>query len=400
MISDRSGNGRRQVKKTGKHRKPAKQRSVLTRTVAAGGAAVAIGVAYEVSTPLADALSIVFHDGKGNATQLNIVEGNIFDPQLGMSGANVSDNETYGGVVVNGDLEKGTPNQIKGVLGNSRILRALTDLWSREIVIGNAAGGVSNVTQVNLFSYNIFNPQVSPNGNTSSNLAISNAAVGMGNNATTQMASTGLASVFLGGMAGNGNATQLAFFSGNIFNPQFSLNGPNNANNTGITNAAIQNGNNSSTAVTGTGGLGTLTGGMTGNGNSTQFAGFATNIFNPQFNLSGTNASNNTAATNTGSGNGNDSDNEVTSGGGGNAILGTNGNGTSTQGSTGTGNIFNDQFRFGMGTPPTGTAGTTGSNPTNPVAKRIKDAVDNALRRNQASSNPPGNGAPSTGDAE
>jgi hypothetical protein len=375
MISDRRGSDRRRTTKKGTHRKPGKRRSALTRTVAAGGAAVALGVGYELSTPIADALSFVFHDGKGNATQVNIVEGNIFDPQLGLFGPNVSNNETLGGVVVDGKLEEGTPNQIKGVLGNSKILGKLTGLWSKQFVIGNAAS-VTNVTQVNLFSNNIFNPQASPNGNTSYNLAINNAAMGMGNVTTTPMASTGLASVFLSGMAGNGNASQFSFFSGNIFNPQFSLTGPNNANNTGITNAAIQNGNQSSTQTTGTGLFG-MPIGTTGNGNANQFAGFTTNIFNPQFNVNGSNGSDNTAATNTANSNGNDSDNEV-GGGGNNVVLGTNGNGNANQGSTGTGNIFNNQWRFGLGAPTTGTTAPP-PNPISRVADRIKNAVNDAI---------------------
>jgi hypothetical protein len=384
MISDGSGSGRRQVKKTGKHRKASKRRKAVTRTVAAGGAAVAIGVGYEVSAPIAEALSIVFHDGKGSATQVNIVEGNIFDPQLGLTGKNVSNNETIGGIALDNAVSGvGTPNQIKGVLGNLPILGMLSELWSRQIVIGNAASMTTNVNQVNVFSYNIFNPQLSAAGNTSNNLSISNAAMGMGNN-TSAAGVGGLGALFLGGMAGNGNTSQLALFSGNIFNPQFSLTGANESHNRAITNAAIGNGNQSN-AATSNGGLGVV-GGTTGNGNTNQFAGFTSNIFNPQFNLGGTNASNNTANTNTAGDNGNDSNNEVSSGSGNNVILGTNGNGNANQASTGTGNIFNDQFRFGFGTP-----GTTGGTPApgSEIATRIKTAVDKVLKgnRNETSDN-------------
>lgn len=398
MISDRSGTGRRQVKKTGKHRKPGKQRSALTRTVAAGGAAVAIGVAYEVSAPLADALSIVFHDGKGSATQLNIVEGNIFDPQLGLSGKNVSNNETLGGLAMgdamgNAVISGGTPNQIKGVLGNSRILQMLSELWSRQIVIGNAASLTTNVTQVSVFSYNIFNPQLSAAGNHSTNMTIGNAAMGMGNGAsTTATGAGGLGALFLGGMSGNGNTSQFALFSSNIFNPQFSLTGPNESHNTAITNTSMDNGNHSNNETSS--GLG-LVGGTTGNGNSNQFAGFASNIFNPQFNLSGTNASNNTAATNTAGDNGNDSNNEVSSGSGNTVVLGNTGNGVTNQTGSGNGNIINDQFRFGFGTPTTGTTGGT-PGPTSPLATRIKTAVNKVLGRNETPSNPPN---PGTNDA-
>ncbi len=60
----------------------------LTRTVAAGGAALAIGAA---GTPTAGALTILLPgptvDGESNTTRIDIFEGNIFNPQFGASTA-------------------------------------------------------------------------------------------------------------------------------------------------------------------------------------------------------------------------------------------------------------------------------------------------------------------------
>ena len=52
-----------------------------------GWRSICIGAAYDISTPSADALSILLPgrtaDGVGNSTRINILEGNIFNPQLG-----------------------------------------------------------------------------------------------------------------------------------------------------------------------------------------------------------------------------------------------------------------------------------------------------------------------------
>ena len=100
--------------------------------------------------------------------------------------------------------------------------------------------------------------------------------------------------IALGGATGNGNVTQINILSYNIFNPQFSINGSNVGDNTTINNVAINNGNDSQTTVTGTDGAGTtFFGGAIGNGNTTQIAFFSGNIFNPQFSLFGDNVGNN-----------------------------------------------------------------------------------------------------------
>ena len=155
-----------------------------------------------------------------------------------------------------------------------------------------------------------------------------------------------------GGAIGNGNSTQLALFSGNIFNPQFSLFGPNSSENTSILNVAGLNGNNSNTNVTSGGFFGTGLFGQTGNGNTNQTVVGGANIFNPQFSLLGTNLSKNYANANQATGNANQGGNVVGSTGGGMwnfLAIGDTGNGNTTQNAQGSGNIYNDQWRLGLG---------------------------------------------------
>jgi hypothetical protein len=320
---------------------------MITRTLAAGGAAICLGAAYDISTPNADALSILLPgrtvDGVGTTTRINILEGNIFNPQLGIGGTN-SNNSTIGNVVMN--------------QGNNIV----NQLLSQQIRLGGAAGN-GNTTQINILSYNIFNPQISLIGrNISNNTSVNNVAANNGNNSTTDITTGGGLLPWLGGAAGNGNTTQFAFFSGNIFNPQWSmLGGGNLSNNTTFTNVAIGNGNYSQATLSMGGWFGTfLMGG--GNGNTTQFGFFVSNIYNPQWTFGGGNMSNNTAATNTSAGNGNNSGNEVTGGG----LGGTTGNGNTNQTSAGSGNIYNDQVNVGPGS-----ATTVTSNTTNPVVQQL-----------------------------
>jgi hypothetical protein len=326
MTPNCTNSDRPQLKTTGAHRRRRKHRSALTRTVAVGGAAICIGVAYDLSTPTADALSILLPgrtvNGVGNTTRINIFEGNIFMPQFGLGG-NVSNNSTVGNVAI------GNGNNI------------ISQLLNTEIRLGGTVGN-GNTTQINLFSYNIFNPQWGLGGNVSNNSSIGNVAMNNGNNSS---ASTSMGSLFpwLGGQTGNGNTFQFAFFSGNIFNPQYSIGG-NVSNNTTVSNAAINNGNSSHTAATPANLLTGLLGGWTGNGNTFQLGFFVSNIFNPQYSFGGGNTSNNSATTNTASGNGNNS----TTGSGGSGVGGTTGNGNTTQVAGGSGNIINDQVNVGV----------------------------------------------------
>ncbi len=360
---------RRQPKKTGAHRRRRKHRSALTRTVAIGGAAICIGAAYDLSTPTADALSIVLPgrtvNGVGNTTRINIFEGNIFMPQLGLGG-NVSNNSTVGNVAIGG--------------GNDIISRLL----NFEINLGGAVGN-GNTTQVNLFSYNIFNPQFSLGGNFSNNTSVNNVAMNNGNNSN---ATTSMGSIFpfLGGPAGNGNTFQFAFFSGNIFNPQYSI-GPNISNNSTTTNVAINNGNYSRTAATSVGVMSGLLGGFTGNGNTFQLGFLVSNIFNPQYSFGGGNTSNNSANTNTASNNGNNSTTGTT--GGGPSVGGTTGNGNTTQVAGGSGNIYNEQVNVGVNLfGSTGTSSTTQQQglALNTVGSNSSNTSDSLSSRHSATS--------------
>jgi hypothetical protein len=330
------------------------KRSALSRLVAAGGIALCIGATYEVTAPTVHALSIVFlsPDGSGhtNETRLNILQGNIFDPQLGLLGPNVSNNSTSAGGAVS------TPNNplVDNLLFNNPLTQLISAVLNVELVFGDAASGpINNATQISFFSFNIFNPQASLfGGNLSNNTASSNLAVGQGGHTNVLAAGNfGVWTGWFGGMTGNGNTMQLAFFSGNIFNPQWSLFGPNVSNNTALTNVADDNGNYSQTTVGQGGGLlGAVLhlffGGMTGNGNTTQTAVGTSNIMNPQVSLGGSNQSNNTAVTNEAIGNGNGS--QTTVGGTGSVIsTGTTGNGNTSQTAIGASNIENTQVSIG-----------------------------------------------------
>lgn len=318
------------ARKSGAHRSTRNRQSILVRTVALGGAAVCIGFVAEMNAPDAEALSILLPAGNGNATQINILEGNVFNPQFGLGGNNVSHNVTIGDIIFG--------------LGNHSSQGTSGGLFG-PIALGGANGN-GNVTQINILSYNIINPQFSiKGGNLSNNTTVSNVAVGNGNGSSSS--GSGGAGL-IGGAAGNGNTTQIAFFSGNIFNPQFSLFGDNVSNNTAVSNVSVGNGNGSDTTTSG-GVFGTtLLGAVTGNGNTTQIGSFAGNIINPQVSLWGSNSSNNLAANNLSLFNGNFSDNSTTSGGFlGTSLFGsTTGNGNTTQYGGVVSNIFNSQFSY------------------------------------------------------
>ncbi len=376
-----------EARKTGTHRASRKHQSLVGRTIVVGGAAVCVGLLAELNVPDANALSILLPGSNGNAIQINILEGNIFKPQFGLGG-NGSNNRTIGSIIFGG----------KDPTGSSHVLGT--------IALGGATGS-GNVTQVNILSYNIINPQASIFGsNTSANTTVSNVSVGNGNGQSTSNADAGGPGGLFGPALGAGNTTQLSLFSGNIINPQFSLFGPNTSNNTAVTNVSGVNGDGSPTTTTGIfggafsaitgsgnsvqaagasgnivnpqfsllgsnasnnldltnvsflngnysptdtegGALGAFLVGMTGSGNSTQIAGLVSNIVNPQGTLGGFNLSNNTAWSNSTDLNGNGSPNDVTSpGGGNNTIFGQLGSGNANQIGNGNGNILNGQYRL------------------------------------------------------
>lgn len=265
MSSDRNGADRRR-RRAGAHRKSRRTRSWVARSLVAGSAAVCIGTAYDMGIPSADALSIVLpgrsSDGTANATRINILEGNVFNPQFAITGGNTSNNNTIGNVFMN--------------LGNN----ILNKLLSFELNFAGTVGN-GNTTQINILSYNIFNPQISLFGpNISNNTTVNNVAMNNGNNSSASVSNdSGLP--LIGAMGGNGNAVQFSFLSGNIFNPQISFFGGGNVSyNTAVTNDANGNGNNSTTNASG----GIIVG-TTGNGNTNQGAIGSGNIWNDQINI-------------------------------------------------------------------------------------------------------------------
>lgn len=388
MVPDREvPGGRRQRKNAGAHRKSRarKGRSVFTRTVAAGGAAMAIGGAYQATAPTAQALSILLPgptvDGVSNTTEFNLFEGNIFDPYFGIGGG-ASNNNVIGNIAVN--------------IGN-QIINSLLDVT---LNFGAAAGyGNGNVTQVNLFSYNIFNPQVSLGANVSNNSTTNNVSMNNGNNSSATVNAGGLP--LIGGAMGNGNTVQISLFSGNIFNPQWGAS--NTSTNAATTNVSAGNGNYSQSSLFG--GLfgGFLFGG--GNGNTTQIGFFVSNIWNPQWAFGGGNVSNNTATTNVSTDNGNNSSNQVNGGGLGTVVGGTTGNGQTTQVASNSGNIYNDQVNIGIASVAQSTSNntvTTGTQlpPVPPVTTGTNDTKSEvnisaaAALDSQSSSSGSGTGAP------
>src|SRR6185312_1804879 len=148
----------------GAHRAPPRARkSVAVRTITVGGAALCIGFSAEMNAPDAEPLSILLPMGNGSATQINIFEANVIDPQVNPAG-NTSNDTTIGNIM----------------LGN-------TPQGSSDIVVpigSSGAAGYGNVTQVNILSYNIINPQASLFGdNISNNTTVSNVSAGNGNGA-------------------------------------------------------------------------------------------------------------------------------------------------------------------------------------------------------------------------
>ena len=94
-------------------------------------------------------------------------------------------------------------------------------MCSGRSALGGATGN-GNVTQINILSYNIINPQLSLNGREPQHQHDYQQCGGRQWQQQRQP-SCRWDWTLLGGAIGNGNTTQLAFFSGNIFNPQFSL---------------------------------------------------------------------------------------------------------------------------------------------------------------------------------
>jgi hypothetical protein len=185
--------------------------------------------------------------------------------------------------------------------------------------------------------------------NTSNNTAVTNVSAVNGNVSPTTTTGGGIFGGAFNPITGAGNTSQVAAGAGNIVNPQYSLLGSNSSNNLALTNQSFFNGNGSPTFTEG-GALGAFMVGLTGSGNSNQFAGLVSNIVNPQGTFGGVNESDNTAGSNNAGWNGIGSPTDVTSpGGGNNTIFGQVGAGNANQYGKGNGTIINDQFRLFTG---------------------------------------------------
>ena len=312
-------------------------RTVAAGGVAAGGAACCLGLLGDGTLPTANAFSASFVEPNGTTVQLNILQGNVILPQVN-PGGNSSNISTVGNLFAgqgNGNTTSvgvnstgsgsGTTNvavsngnvvQINILSGN--VINPQLSLFggnsSNISTLGNAAIGngngnttgvgvtstgsgsqttnvtVSNgnSTQIDILSGNVFNPQLSLLGGNSSNTStLGNAAIGNGNGNTTGVGvtSTGSGSQTTNVTVSNGNSTQIDILSGNVFNPQLSLLGGNSSNTSTLGNAAIGNGNGNFTGVgvtsTGTG-SGTTVGVTNTEGNSNQKTNLSGNIINPQ----------------------------------------------------------------------------------------------------------------------
>jgi len=312
-------------------------RTVAAGGVAAGGAACCLGLLGDGTLPTANAFSASFVEPNGTTVQLNILQGNVILPQVN-PGGNSSNISTVGNLFAgqgNGNTTSvgvnstgsgsGTTNvavsngnvvQINILSGN--VINPQLSLFggnsSNISTLGNAAIGngngnttgvgvtstgsgsqtnnvtVSNgnSTQIDILSGNVFNPQLSLLGGNSSNTStLGNAAIGNGNGNTTGVgvSSTGGGSQTTNVTVSQGNSTQTNFGSGNVFNPQLSLLGGNSSNTSTLGNAAIGNGNGNFTGVgvtsTGTG-SGTTVGVTNTEGNSNQKTNLSGNIINPQ----------------------------------------------------------------------------------------------------------------------
>jgi hypothetical protein len=353
---------RKGTQKMGIHRMPRKP-SVMTRTVAAGGvaaggAACCLGLLGDGTLPTANAFSASFVEPNGTTVQLNILQGNVINPQFN-PGGNSSNTSTIGNLFA---------GQGNGNTTNVGVTSTGSGSGTTNVAVSNG-----NVVQINILSGNVFNPQLSLfGGNSSTTSTIGNAAIGNGNGNPTNVGvvSTGSGSQTTNTTVSNGNSTQIDILSGNVFNPQLSLFGGNSSTTSTIGNAAIGNGNGNPTnvGVTSTGSGSQTTNTTVSNGNSTQTAFGSGNVFNPQLSLFGGNSSNTSTLGNAaiGNGNGNFTGVGVTSTGtgtGSGVTVGvTNTEGNSNQKTNLSGNIINPQLSSGLGSgTPLSTAFSVGS---------------------------------------
>ncbi len=133
----------------------------------------------------------------GNVVQINILSGNVFNPQLSLLGGNSSNTSTIGNLsTLNGN------GNTTGVTATSTGTGSSTT---------NTTVSEGNSTQIDILSGNVFNPQLSLLGGNSSNTStIGNASILNGNGNTTGVAvtSTGSGSSTTNATSSEGNSTQ------------------------------------------------------------------------------------------------------------------------------------------------------------------------------------------------
>jgi hypothetical protein len=212
----------------------------------------------------------------GNVVQINILSGNVFNPQLSLFGGNSSTTSTIGNLsTLNGN----------GNTTGVGVLSTGSGSQTTNVTVSNG-----NSTQIDILSGNVFNPQLSLFGGNSSNTStIGNASIGNGNGNPTNVGvlSTGGGSQTTNVTVSSGNSTQKNFGSGNVFNPQLSLFGGNSGTTSTFGNISAGNGNGNPTGVTSivTGSApvgGNSVGVTTTLGNSNQKTNLSGNIINPQ----------------------------------------------------------------------------------------------------------------------
>ncbi len=169
-------------------------------------------------------------DGNGNIFQLEFLQGNIINPQLAILGDNNGNEYTEGNYAAD-----------NGVASNST-----TNGGALAFIDGNG-----NVVQVVILSHNVIAPQVAVGGsNDLTVFAGSNKAINNGSWATST--TTGQQNPFAGILSitkvGDGNVTQIAILSNNVWAPQIALpalfrpSGTNTGEITTVTNDAESNG--------------------------------------------------------------------------------------------------------------------------------------------------------------
>ena len=331
----------------------------------------------------------------GDTIQIDILSGNVINPQLTFfGGRNISNISTIANVS-NGN-------------GNSNSTHVTAVAPTGTALVGQGLFAITrngDTIQIDILSGNVINPQLSLFGgrNISNISTTGNLSSGNGSGNITHLRlripagtnKSGEGSLLI--RTANGNSTQITTSSANVTNPQLSLFGGRNISNISTTgNLASGNGNGNSTNVRLTAPPGTNQPGYhalvirTANGNSTQTTTSSANVTNPQLSLfGGHNISNISTTGNLASGNGNGNSTKVrlsappgTNQPGYHALVIRTANGNSTQTTTSSANVTNPQLSVdGQARQLAGNdSGMPDSANTNPT--RARDSYPSSSGRN------------------